>query len=326
MPDFPPARLVRLPDRPDQGEITLSVHESGEGPAVVFCHGFPELGYSWRYQLPALAEVGFRAIAPDQRGYGGSSRPDPIEDYSLTQLTRDLVGLLDALEIDKAVFCGHDWGGFVAWGMPVLFPERTAGVIGICTPYMQMRSTAAARALVDGEDERYYVLWFQEPGVAEAEMDPKARLIFERLMRGGTDPAELARRTSSGGRLDMNPFRRIEDLPKPEKLIVSPEELSFYVDAFEKTGFRGGINWYRNIDRNSREHPEIGEQKLDLPCLMLTAEWDGALRPELAAGMPALCSDLEMHMIERAGHWVQQETPEPVNARIISWLTRRFGT
>ncbi|HUA36386.1 MAG TPA: alpha/beta hydrolase [Candidatus Binataceae bacterium] len=322
---WPQGRSVALAPRANQGAINLVVHEQGEGPAVIFCHGFPELAYSWRHQLPAVAAAGFRAIAPDQRGYGDSSAPAAVTDYGLTELTGDLVGLLDSLKIDRAIFVGHDWGGFVAWAMPVLYPERTAGVIGVCTPYMAMPQTSFMRALVNNKEERFYILWFQEPGRAESVMDPKARLIFDRLMRAPADIAEATRRMNASGELDMNPFRRIEDLQPETPLIVTAEELDHYVKVYEKTGFRGGINWYRNIDRNSREHPEVGTKKLELPCLMITAAWDVALRPQMAAGMPALCSDLEMRNIERAGHWVQQEFPNEVNTLIVDWLKKRFS-
>ena len=324
-PNWPQGRAVAIAPRGNQPSLNLIVHEVGDGPAVVFCHGFPELAYSWRHQLPAVAAAGFRAIAPDQRGYGDSSAPAAVTDYGLTELTGDLVGLLDALRIERAIFVGHDWGGFVAWAMPLLYPERTAGVIGVCTPYMAMPQTSAMRALVNGKDERLYILWFQEPGRAESVMDPKARLIFDRLMRAPVEPAEMAKRMQSQGEFDMNPFRRIEELKPDTALIVTPDELEVYVRAYEKGGFRGGINWYRNIDRNAREHPQIGVTKLTLPCLMITAEWDGALPPRMAAGMPALCADLEMHNIERAGHWVQQEFPDAVNRTMVDWLTRRFG-
>jgi pimeloyl-ACP methyl ester carboxylesterase len=321
---WPQGRAVEIAPRANQPTIRLTVHEAGEGPAIVFCHGFPELAYSWRHQLPAVAGAGFRAIAPDQRGYADSSAPFAISDYGLTELTGDLAGLLDALKIDRAVFVGHDWGGFVAWAMPVLYPERTAGVIGVCTPYMPFPQTSFMRTLVNGNDERMYILWFQEPGRAESVMDPKARLIFDRLMRAPLDPAEALKRMMASGELDMNPFRRIEDFQPDTAPIVTREELDVYVHAYEKTGFRGGINWYRNIDRNAREHPQVGVTKLTLPCLMITAGWDGALPPRMAAGMPALCSDLEMHNIERAGHWVQQEFPDAVNETIVDWLKRRF--
>ncbi len=325
MTSFAPAQQVELPDRPGQRGVLLAVHERGEGPAVVLCHGFPELAFSWRYQLDALAKAGFRAIAPDQRGYGESFRPERIDEYGLTELCGDMAGLLDALAIERAVFVGHDWGGMVAWGMPVLYPERTAGVIGVCTPYISMSGTDALRALVDGDEERHYVLWFQKPGVAESVMDGRVRFLFERMLRAGIPLEQFEERVMRDGKLDMNPFQRLEEFEAVSEPIVSAEELDVYVAAFEKTGFGPGIHWYRNIDRNAAEHPEIGRQKLDLPCLMLTAAWDGALRPEMAAGMPALCSDLEMHQIERAGHWVQQERPDEVNARMVDWLERRFG-
>lgn len=322
---WPKSRIVPIAARGNQPSINLAVHEEGTGPAVVFCHGFPELAYSWRYQLPAVAAAGFRAIAPDQRGYGESSAPAAITDYGLTELTGDMVGLLDALKIERAVFVGHDWGGFVAWAMPVLHPERTAGVIGVCTPYMAIPPISVMRTMVGGKDERHYIVWFQEPGRAETVMDSRARMIFDRLMRAPVSPEESAKRFMASGEFDMNPFRRIEELAPDTALIVTPEELDVYAAAFEKTGFRGGINWYRNIDRNSRELPAIGTAKLSLPTLMITAQWDAALPPRLAEGMPKLCSDLETVQIDRAGHWVQQEFPEQVNRAIIGWLSRRIA-
>lgn len=325
MSAFPPARTVALPARPGQPPIELAVHEQGEGPAVVLCHGFPELAYSWRHQLPAVAGAGFRAIAPNQRGYPGSSQPEAIDQYGLAELTGDLVGLLDALDIDKAVFVGHDWGGFVAWAMPLLYPERCLGIVGVCTPYVPFPGIDVMRMMVGGEDERVYFLWFQQPGVAEAVLDARTRKLFDVMLRAPMSPAESASRMLVDGKIDMNPFRRLDDLGEPEtELIVTEEELEVYVKAFESSGFRGGINWYRNIDRNSKELPQIGTEKLKLPCLMITAEWDAALRPELAGGMPALCSDLEIHQVAKGGHWVQQEKPDDVNGLLTDWLRRRF--
>jgi len=309
--------------------ITLAVHEAGEGPAVVLCHGWPELAWSWRYQIPALTEAGFRVIAPDQRGFGGSDAPEPIDAYDIHHLTGDLVGLLDEAGIEKAVFVGHDWGGFVVWAMPSLHPERTAGVVGVNTPYtprMPVPPTTMMRALVDGQDERFYVLWFQEPGVAEAEIDPRARMLFEKILVGGMDPAQAAERAMVDGKLDMNPFRRLEELDAPGAEIVPSEEREVFIETFERTGFRGGINWYRNFDRNWETAPAIGVTKVETPCLQFLAEWDGALRPEMAAGMPALCSDLEMHTLEKCGHWSQQEQPQEVNRVLVDWLQRKFGS
>jgi pimeloyl-ACP methyl ester carboxylesterase len=307
--------------------ITLSVHEAGprDGTAVVLCHGFPELAYSWRHQVQPLADAGFRVIVPDMRGYGASDRPEPIASYDLEHLTGDMARLLDALEIEKAVFAGHDWGGFVVWGMPIAFPTRTAGVIGVNTPNVPMPTTALMRAAIP-DDEKLYILWFQEPGVAESVLDRNPRVCFEKLMRGAFEPSGgLAERAGAGDGIDANPFRRLEELPELGEALLSEQEIDVYARAFEASGFRGGINWYRNIDRNASLFPEIGAQKLDLPCLMITAEWDGALRPEMAAGMPAVCSDLEMKMIDRCGHWTQQDKPDELNAILVDWLKRRFA-
>ncbi|MFI5044365.1 MAG: alpha/beta fold hydrolase [Acidimicrobiales bacterium] len=331
---FPAATVIDLSGThaPDdsQGPIHLSVHDTGGGedrPPVVFVHGFPELGYSWRHQLPEVAGAGFRAIAPDMRGYGGSSRPDDISAYGLGNLCGDLADLLDALEIDRAIFVGHDWGGFVAWGMPVLFPDRCAGVAGVCTPYTPFPGTDVLRMLAGGDDDALYMLWFQEPGVAEAVIDRTPRLLFEKLMRSGVDPSELlARQAADGGTMDMNPFRRLPELDSFGELIATEDVVEHYGTVFAETGFRGGINWYRNIDANAAAHPEIGSKVLDLPTLMLCAEWDPALSPALAANMPNVCTDLEMHTIERAGHWVQQECPDQLNALLVDWLVRRFGS
>lgn len=333
MTSFPPGVVHTLPgthdpDGPHDPPIQLSVHELGEGtgrPAVVFCHGFPELAYSWRHQLPVIADAGFRAIAPDQRGYGDSSAPREISAYGLGQLCGDLADLLDVLELDKAVFVGHDWGGFVAWSMPALHPERVAGVAGICTPYTPFPGTDFLRSMF-GEDDRMYMLWFQEPGVAESFMDTRVRQIFEKLMVGGTDPQVLL--DTGQGRaegMDFNPFRRIDELGVMGEPVASPEETSHYVEVFERTGFAGGINWYRNIDANARAYPQAGTMPLEVPALMITAEWDPALPPSLAANMGSVCSDLEMHMISHAGHWVPQERPEEVGALLADWLVRRFG-
>jgi pimeloyl-ACP methyl ester carboxylesterase len=327
MTAFPAPRRIALPDRrgprgADAPAIGLAVYEAGSGPAVVMCHGFPELAYSWRHQVAALAGAGFRAIAVDQRGYGASDCPPAVEDYDLEHLTADLAGLLDALGIEKAVFAGHDWGGFVAWAMPVLYPERTLGVIGVNTPNFPFPGTEFYRTLVD-HDDKMYILWFQEPGVAERFLDRRVRIVFEKLMRRGA-PREQALAQAAREGIDANPFLRIEALGSIGDELLSPDELDYYTRAYERTGFRGGINWYRNIDRNAQRLPEVGTTKLDLPCLMVTAEWDPALPPETAAGMPQICNDLEMHMIAACGHWTQQEKPEELNRLMLDWLARRF--
>jgi len=292
----------------------------------VLCHGFPELAFSWRHQFEPLAAAGFRAIAPDQRGYGASDAPAAVTAYDIEHLCGDLAGLLDVLGIERAVFVGHDWGGFVAWAMPYLHPDRVAGVVGVNTPLLPrspMPPTQLFRAMVGGVDEKMYILWFQKPGVAEAVLDAAPALVFERLLRGGVPFEEIAKRM--GTDFDMNPFRRLSELEPLGAEIVTPAERAHYASVFARTGFRGGINWYRNFDRNWEKAPGIGVERVEVPCLMVTAEWDPALRPEMAGGMPALCPDLETVLIRRCGHWTQQERPDELNRILVDWLRRRFA-
>ena len=314
MTAFPEARRI------DTGEVTLEVHEAGSGVPVVMCHGFPELAFSWRHQVTALADAGFHAIAPNQRGYAGSDRPEKVEDYDLVHLTGDLVGLLDTMGIEKAVFAGHDWGGFVAWAMPIAHPERCLGVIGVNTPYVPFPSTAMLR-LAFSDPDKLYILWFQEPGVAEPVLEANCRMLFEKMMRHASKP-DIASVAELG---DANPFRRLEELESFGTPMLSEAEIQTYVDAFSQSGFFGPVSWYRNIDRNTEILPAIGTQKLDLPCLMVTAEWDAALPPAMADGMPALCSDLERVDIAECGHWTQQEKPAELSQAMIGWLRKKFA-
>ncbi|NRA31812.1 MAG: alpha/beta hydrolase [Polyangiaceae bacterium] len=307
---------VALPD------VSLSVHQQGEGFPVVLCHGFPELACSWRHQITALAEAGYRVIAPDMRGYGASDCPAGVEAYGMKQLAGDMVALLDALDLEKAVFAGHDWGGFVAWAMPVLHPERTAGVIGVNTPYMPFPSTAFLQATFQNPEDMY-ILWFQEPGTAEAFMDQHTALIFDKLMRDSErksdhTPADI----SAGGQ--FNPFLNIVELPEMGAPLLSTAELAYYTAAFQRSGFASAINWYRNIDANCANYPTLGFAPLELPCLMVTAERDRALPPVMAQSMPERVSDLEMHMIKGCGHWTQQEKPEELNRLMLDFLQRCF--
>lgn len=320
MPEFPEARRIALPD------IQLSVHEAGEGPAVVFCHGFPDLARCWAHPLRAVAAAGYRAIAPDQRGYGGSDAPAAIRDYDIRHLTGDLAHLLDALEVDRAVFVGHDWGGFVAWAMPVIHPSRCLGVVGVNTPYVAPPATDLLRAVFPDPD-KLYMLWFQQEELPEATLDPRARKVFELLMRRPGGPPESQGIQSMQ---DANPFRRLDEIQPGDPLLVrgepllSPEELLLYTKAYAANGFHGPVSWYRNLDRNRELEPEVGTRKLELPCLMVTAAWDVALPPSSADAMPALVRDLERVDIDACGHWTPREKPEELSAALVDWLDRRI--
>jgi pimeloyl-ACP methyl ester carboxylesterase len=325
MPTTIQRHSIALPGRANDPNFHLSTLRAGAGPAVVLVHGFPDLALGWHNQLPVLAEAGFHAIAPDMRGYGGSSCPHPVDAYSIDELSGDLVALLDALEIEKAVFVGHDWGGFVVWGMAALHPERVAGVVAACTPYIPFPSVAVHTDVVEGDIERQYVAWFQIPDVPETVMNPNAEMIVDKMMRSSVPMEEAYAAAFADGKLNMNPFLNIESYNATGEMLLTEEHFHHYVQAFSETGFRGGINWYRNIDQNAAAHPQVGVAPLDMPCLMLLAELDPALRPRFAEDMPERCSDLEMHIIDNAAHWVQQEQPEKFNQLMLEWLQRRFA-
>ena len=300
--------------------IRMAVYGAGpeSGLPVIFSHGFPEIAYSWRHQIAALSAAGFRVLAPDQRGYGLTQRPEGVESYDIVNLTADLVGVLDAFGIERAVFCGHDWGGAVVWAAGQLHPARVAGVIGVNTPFLPrapMPPIAMLRAAM-GPD--HYIVHFQTPRDADVRLARDVRRVFERLMRKGIKLADL----------DMS--RGIQNLPTAVETgpligqpLLSDSEIDVFVQAFERTGFTGGINWYRNIDRNW-ELTAIAPQKVEAPSLMVCAEDDFALPPALAEGMEAYVPNLERRLIRDCGHWTQQEKPDELNALLIDWLTRTF--
>jgi len=316
-PHDPTRRTIR------SNGIDLSVVERGEGPAVVMCHGFPELSYSWRHQIPALAAAGYHAVAPDMRGYGRSDHPVSPEGYDMVNLADDMAGLLDALGEERAVFVGHDWGGIVVWQMPLLHPTRVAGVVGVNTPFIPRLPMAPIEAfrMLAGED--HYIVQFQEPDAPEAMLSSDIPNLFTSLMRSGVSPetvAEMAAASEGAG------FAAVLGGPKLGEALLDDDDLAVYVDAFTETGFGGGVNWYRNFDRNWAATPEQDGARIDgVPCLMVVAEWDPVLVPTLSAGMPELIDDLEMTQFDRCGHWTPSERPAELNALLTDWLTRRFA-
>ncbi len=307
--------------------IDMAVYEAGpkDGVPVVMCHGFPELAYSWRHQIPALAAAGFRAIAPDQRGYGRSSRPANVEDYDITHLTGDLAGMLDALGLKKAIFCGHDWGGLVVWQMPLFHPDRVAGVIGVNTPFLARAPIDPIMAMRAVFGENMYIVFFQKPGEADKILAADVGKAFRFFMRknGGT-AEDYAKRPKEERNLELVKALQSDETRWPGEVLLNREELAMFVDTFTRTGFTGGINWYRNISRNW-EISGTMEQKVRVPGLMIMAEDDVVLSPAMADGMERFVPDLEKVLIRRCGHWTQQEHPEETNAAMIDWLKRRFG-
>ncbi|HEV7735422.1 MAG TPA: alpha/beta hydrolase [Candidatus Binatia bacterium] len=303
--------------------ISMSLRDEGKGQAVVLCHGFPELGYSWRHQVPALAKAGYRALAPDQRGYGDTDRPSDVTAYDIHHLTGDLVGMLDALGIERAVFVGHDWGGLIVWMMPLLHPSRVAGVIGVNTPYFPRAPMAPVGLFRQMLGENYYVVHFQQPEVPDAGLARDVRRVFTQLGRRGVPLAEVEAAIARAGTM-RNMVEMVESDEVLGEPLLDQTELEVFADAFSRTGFTGGINWYRNLDRNWETTPELDGARITVPSLMVTAEWDFVLRAEMAEPMRGLVDDLEIVMISQCGHWTQQEKPAELNAVMIDWLKRRF--
>ena len=310
--------------------IRMAVYEQGpkDGVPVVMCHGFPELGYSWRHQLPAVAGAGFRAIAPDQRGYGntgGPKGPDAVPLYDIAHLTDDLAGMLDALGIDKAVFVGHDWGGMVAWQMPLRHPDRVAGVIGVNTPFIPRGPVdpIAAMRMVYGED--MYIVYFQQFGVAEKIFDADvARSMRFWYRKSAMKLADFDALPADQKNLSFLKSFETDESTWLGQPLLTAEERDYYTRAFEKSGFEGGINWYRNFTRNW-QLTEGQVQTIEVPCLMISAADDFVLRPELTIGMENHVPDLEKHVIADCGHWTQSEKPEELSRLMADWLKRRFG-
>jgi pimeloyl-ACP methyl ester carboxylesterase len=319
--DFPAPKFV------ETNAIRLAVYEQGHGFPVIFSHGWPELAYSWRHQLPALADAGYHAMAPDQRGYGLTSVPAEIEAYGIENLCGDLVGLMDARGIEKAVFCGHDWGGFIVWAMPLLHPDRTAGVIGVNTPFLPRTPIPTVQFLKATMGEEMYIVYFQEPGKAEALIEPQLEKFFSRVFRkGGMTQEEFA---ALPREMKTFSFERMLELPEEQvargEPLFNEAQMKYWIDRFSKTGMSGGINYYRNLDRNWETLGKVPEYKVNCPSLMISAANDVVLPPSMANGMERFVPDLEKHVIPDCGHWTQQEKPDELNALIIDWLDRRFG-
>ena len=320
--------------------IDMAYYEAGprQGVPIILCHGFPELAFSWRHQIKALAAAGRWVIAPDQRGYGLTSRPEAVTDYDLAHLTGDLVGLLDHLGVAKAIFCGHDWGGIIVWQMPLLHPDRVAGVIGLNTPFMARAPADPIQIMRKRFGEEMYIVHFQEPGEADAVLDgdvAKAMGFFMRRPAPETPAAIGGLSANFSGLPDettpTSTFALIRMLElydpavDPRPALLSPGEMAVFVESFQRTGFTGGINWYRNFTRNWAMSEGI-DQQVRVPGLMVMAEKDAVLPPSAADGMEAHVADLEKALVKDSGHWTQQEKPEDVNRIILDWLARRFPT
>jgi pimeloyl-ACP methyl ester carboxylesterase len=308
----------------EAGRIRLHVAEQGEGPPVVLCHGWPETWYSWRHQLDALSAAGFHVLAPDMRGYGRSDRPEPIEAYTQLHIVGDMVALLDALEIKQAVIVGHDWGAAAAWHSALMRPDRFRAVAGLSVPYRPRGKISAIEAFKAGGMEAIYMMYFQEPGVAERELERDVRRTLASVYYSlsGSLPSDKR----------WHPF-----VPPGKGLLdtgfeptlplswLSEADLAEYARDFTASGFRGGLNWYRNLHRSWELMAPFAAAPIRQPSLFIAGERDPVIampgmRTALEELRPVLPGLTKSVIIEGAGHWVQQEAPDQVNALLLDFL------
>jgi pimeloyl-ACP methyl ester carboxylesterase len=306
--DFPEPSMIAV------NGIELEVFEAGQenaGNPIILCHGWPELAFSWRHQMDALAAAGYHVMAPNQRGYGNSSGPAEVSDYDIVHLSGDLVGVLDHFGYEDATFVGHDWGANVVWSTAVLHPTRVNKVIALSVPYMErgeVPPVAFIEAIV-GSDS-YFVHFNRQPGVADAVFDANARQFLRNLYRKNEPAAE-----PEPGMPLINLAHA--ETPRGEP-VMSDGELAVFVDAFEASGFTPSVNWYRNVDRNW-EQMEDADPIVRQPALMIYGARDTVMRaPNLEAFVP------RVEVVElNCGHWIQQELPDETTRLILDWLQRQ---
>ncbi|XP_004848444.1 bifunctional epoxide hydrolase 2 isoform X3 [Heterocephalus glaber] len=295
--------------------VRLHFVELGSGPAVCLCHGFPESWFSWRYQIPALAQAGYRVLAMDMKGYGDSSSPPEIEEYAMEVLCKEMVTFLDKLGIPQAVFIGHDWAGVLVWSMALFHPDRVRAVASLNTPFIPANPKVHPMETIKANPVFDYQLYFQEPGVAEAELEQNLSRTFKSFFRASDEGfLPVHKVTEMGGLFVQSP----ED-PGLSKM-VTEEEIQFYVQQFKKSGFRGPLNWYRNMERNWTWACRSVGRKILIAALMVTAEKDFVLIPEMSKHMENWIPHLKRGHIKNCGHWTQMEKPTEVNQILIDWL------
>ncbi|WP_374985147.1 alpha/beta fold hydrolase [Streptomyces fradiae] len=306
--DFPKPTLI-----PVNG-VELEVFEAGQenaGRPIVLCHGWPDHAFTWRHQMPALAAAGYHVIAPNQRGYGDSSRPAEVTDYDIEHLSGDLVALLDHYGYEDATFVGHDWGAFVVWGLTLLHPTRVNKVINLSLPYQERGEKPwieSMEAMLGGDF--YFVHFNRRPGVADAVFEDNTIQFLRNLYRKNQPPPE-----PQPGMALINLAHARTALGEP---IMSDSELAVLVSAFETSGFTGGINWYRNLDRNWRLLAAV-DPIIHQPALMIYGDHDPVARSE---NLTQFVPNAEVVSLD-CGHWIQQERPEETNQAILKWLDKR---
>ena len=307
--------------------ISLSLYSCGpgEGPVVWLLHGFPECWLSWRKQIPALAAAGYRVLVAEMRGYGRSSSPQAVTDFDLLTLCADVQCAMDALGQQQVCMVGHDWGAPVAWHLALLEPERVKAVVGMSVPFGGRPKQPIIDTLKRVYAERFnYILYFQQPGVAERELDadiPRTlRLMMLNWSAAVGKQLFWQEKPVSCGLLDG-----LQEVDQPPAW-CEPEAFAGYVDTYREHGFRGPLNWYRNFERNWQRTAPLQGASIQQPALFLLGDQDpvGVLEAYTIQQMPNVVSNLRQHVLEDCGHWLQCEAPEQVNAQLLGFLDEHF--
>ena len=316
----------------DVNGVTLRVHQAGSpgDPTVILCHGFPDLGYAWRHQMAPLAEAGYHVLAPDQRGYGHSSRPADIAAYGIGQLTDDLLGLLDHFGKRDAVFVGHDWGALIVWDMARLHPERVRSVVGVSVPFVVWPAPPIALMKMLYGDRFLYILYFQTPGVAEAELDADpydsmAKVLWNASGVGfsGRDRSAEVPPMEGTGFLTMMREPPARPWTGAEGPWLSEADLQTYADEFAHSGFFGPVSYYRNLDANFDLVNGLGPERVAMPTYFIGGADDvvNVMDPSGIERMTNLLPDFRgSTMLDGVGHWMQQEAPAAFNDALLGFL------
>jgi pimeloyl-ACP methyl ester carboxylesterase len=318
MTDF---RTIQLKD------AALRAVVRGAGPLVVMVHGFPESWYSWRHQIGPIAAAGFTACAIDVRGYGGSGKPGPIEAYDMEHMVADVVGVIETLSEDgTGILIGHDWGAPIVWNSALIRPDRVRAVAGLSVPYTGVPSRSFREmyeAIFTSKKHFFYQHYFQEPGVAEREMEANVRDSLRRFyyaISGDAPDGTWPRDKAVGDALLL----RLPD-PDPFPAWLTDADLDYFTGEFEGSGFRGPLNRYRNHDRDFAYLSGFNGRLIEQPALFIGGERDLVLtmfgRSDFVPLMKAQIPDLRgWDVLPGCGHWTQQERPAEVTERLLVWL------
>lgn len=302
-------------------EMFVEIH--GSGPAVLLCHGFPELHRSWRHQIKALSAQGFRVIAPDLRGYGQTDSPKAISSYTIVELVKDLTDLLDALGESTCVIVGHDFGSVLAWNACLLEPARFRAIAALSVPYNQRGSEAPMAIFKRFTANRFfYIDYFQTPGVAEAELDADIARALRAQYFTFSAAGERRRRTIAPAMRNAKFLDTLVD-PGIAPIWMGEAELALYVADYKRNGFTGPINWYRNLDRNWELMAKYEGAKVMQPALFILGEQD-PVRGQTQRNLERLSETVpnlkQSVILDNCGHWTQQEKPEEVNRLLLGFL------